>query len=360
MIVFLDNGINIHTPQFDLPELAFDLQVILDEHNSAKVVPRERQLERLSHATICAEIFHHYAPDISIGSIQVVDDSSSRGTCSQLCAGLNWCILHQQEYQIEAVNISIGSTDLSVEVPLHREICVLAETGCRIISARSNQQAFSFPCCFPEVIGVRSSQYLHGDTFQENPTPYDGVDYLAAGGQQLPSKRGTYRAGYGSSYAAPLIAALLLTGRLPERKYYNRITNVAEHYDLQPEYSVIQVVGRRCLTFAQVLQKRWQKDGYSVGGVNLTDDSSKWLTLEVEQLAAYVKTFDTDAVIVAAGQRQDICSDCVITLKWDAKPEYRYDSDADRLEAVLPEDCALFYMEELFAFMRKHMVEEDT
>ncbi len=102
------------------------------------------------HGTACAGIVRKKAPECDIFSIRIFEESLSTGDPT-LIAGLEWAITQQ----MDVVNLSLGSTDVSCREHL-REVCrQAAKAGVVVVAAEHNAGRVSYPAIFPEVIGVR-------------------------------------------------------------------------------------------------------------------------------------------------------------------------------------------------------------
>lgn len=320
-IIVIDDGIS--REQFDLPELAIDLMAAED----GRIEPSDIPAEAFSHGTVCAAILCHYLKlygvPFELGSIRVLNVQTKRGEISRLLAALEWCMCQPPCI----LHMSIG-TELQKDMPsLHHCIRKLRAKGFIIVSARSNHQGISYPACFSEVVGVRTSQYLQNDCYRPNPTPWDGVDYLASGIHTLKLKTGEDYSTYAcNSYAAPLITAQIAAGRIGIEQENACVTGFGEHFGWAEETAVIVVTGEAdyLTEFTEAFCEAWLSDGYQTAVCNDTELAGKegWFRYVKEEQSGIVRQLDLGVLLILTEQLQDIAADYVVTLVRGAEPDF--------------------------------------
>ncbi|MCG8461561.1 MAG: DUF5131 family protein, partial [Holophagales bacterium] len=90
------------------------------------------------------------------------------------------------------------------KVPFYRACERARRAGCIVISAIPFSARPSYPGIFDNVLGVTAGRFANAYDFVHEP--YDGVELMAQGERRVPWASG-WRAVYGSSFAAPHIAA---------------------------------------------------------------------------------------------------------------------------------------------------------
>lgn len=308
-IVFIDSGIN--SSCFHLPKLFCDFCIDKD-HN---MISRGESVPStlFSHGTICAAIFHKYAPEAQIGSIAIMDEITQRAYPNDLIAALEWCA----DNQIEMVNMSLGSSSLRDGGEIMRAVQKLTKTGCKVIAARSNQDFYSIPACMKEVAGVRTNQYLSEGQFMENPTPWDGIDFIASSKHTLELRSGElYHTPMANSYAAPLISAYIATGKI-KKQTYHLLTSFGEHV-INTETIVIAVNGQieKCIPFVSKAVRKFLESGYRAAAVSsdVLSLPEGWIPCDLSpiQFTAIQYQMKLDIVFVVTGQPQDINYDVLV------------------------------------------------
>ena len=108
------------------------------------------------HGTACAGIVRKKAPETEMYSVRIFDETLSTDGTS-LVAALEWTI----SKDMDVVNLSLGSTDLSHREDLRAVCRRAAKAGVVLVAAEHNAGRESYPAMFPEVIGV-SGGWVHG------------------------------------------------------------------------------------------------------------------------------------------------------------------------------------------------------
>jgi uncharacterized NAD-dependent epimerase/dehydratase family protein len=159
--------------------------------------------DRAGHGTACAGIIRKKAPEASIFSIRIFDESlQTEGRL--LVAALRWAIDHR----MDVVNMSLGTTDVAIRDALAR-ICLQAcDAGLILIAAESNEGVESYPAAFHEVIGVAAGKVYGRYSYFYRPG--ETIECVARGDQQRLCWVGPREimAG-GTSFAAPHIAGIV-------------------------------------------------------------------------------------------------------------------------------------------------------
>src|SRR5258706_2812495 len=160
------------------------------------------------------------APGAKIVALRI-EDNSDYLPDSRIEAALRWVINHRKQYNITAVNMSLGDGDYEhkfTRAPYGDELATLKKMGVFITAASGNDgistPGINYPAADPSVVGVGS---VNGSDMISSFTSRAGdLDLLAPGdGIVAPSEEGgrpVYMRGSGTSYAAPVVAgaAMLL------------------------------------------------------------------------------------------------------------------------------------------------------
>jgi subtilisin family serine protease len=171
------------------------------------------------------------APDVHFVALKVLDATGS-GTFGAVQDALNWVVAHQQQYNIVAVNMSLGSGDFAVNpyTFLDSDFTTLVNDGVFISVAAGNdyypnhsQQGLAFPAIDPNVVSVGAVwdgnygtvRWLDGaidyNTAPDHITSFTergpGLDLLAPGAMMTSTYLGNQFVSLaGTSMAAPVVA----------------------------------------------------------------------------------------------------------------------------------------------------------
>ena len=159
--------------------------------------------DRAGHGTACAGIILGKAPDASIYSVRIFDESLSADG-SVLVAALRWCL----GAGMDVVNLSLGTTDPSFRRPLAEAAREAARAGVILVSAEHNEGLESYPAVLPDVIGVTGDKVggRYGYHYREGKP----IECVARGDEQRLcwlQPREVMTAG--TSFAAPHISAIV-------------------------------------------------------------------------------------------------------------------------------------------------------
>lgn len=163
--------------------------------------------DRLGHGTACGGIIRALAPGVRLYSVRVFDEALATSGL-QLVAAIDWAIAEG----MQVVNLSLGTTDPSMEPDLRRACRRAREAGVVLVAAEHNDGLAAFPALLPEAIGVRAGkvQSRYGYYWQDDSP----IECVARGdAQRVRWLGGRHVMVGGSSFAAPhltAIAALLL------------------------------------------------------------------------------------------------------------------------------------------------------
>ena len=105
--------------------------------------------DKAGHGTACAGIILRKAPEASIYSVRIFDESLSADG-SVLVAALRWCL----DEGMDVVNLSLGTTDPGFRRPLAEAAGEAVGAGVILVAAEHNEGLESYPAVLPDVIGV--------------------------------------------------------------------------------------------------------------------------------------------------------------------------------------------------------------
>lgn len=159
--------------------------------------------DQLGHGTACAGIIRAHAPGVRLFSIRVFDEALTTSG-QQLVAAIDWSIAHG----MQVVNLSLGTTDPSMEPDLRRACLRALEAGVILVAAEHNDGIPAYPAALAEAIGVRAGrvQSRHGYYWQDNSP----IECIARGdAQKVKWLNGRHIMIGGSSFAAPHVTAIV-------------------------------------------------------------------------------------------------------------------------------------------------------
>ena len=157
----------------------------------------------VGHGTACAGIIRKKAPDALLYSVRIFDESLMADG-QILIAAIQWCI----DNQMDVVNLSLGTTDVTFKVSL-LDICQKAsEAGLVLVAAESNDGRESYPAVFEEVIGVTGGAIYEMDGFYYRKG--QSIECVARGDEQRVCwLDGKHIMTSGTSFAAPHITGIV-------------------------------------------------------------------------------------------------------------------------------------------------------
>ena len=155
------------------------------------------------HGTACAGIVRRKAPDAEIYSVRIFDETLSTD-CPSLVAALKWTV----SKNMDVVNLSLGSTDVSHREDLRAVCRQAAKAGVVLVAAEHNAGKESYPAMFPEVIGVGGG-WVHG-AYGYYYRPGEAIECVARGNhQRVCWLNGSEIMIEGTSFAAAHIAGIV-------------------------------------------------------------------------------------------------------------------------------------------------------
>lgn len=196
----IDDGIDIK--KLGIDSIDFDLEITSDN----KIVERRTALRGMRHGTTCAAIIKKYYPYGSFGSIKILN-SSARGSTAQLTTAIKWCI----ENNIRLINLSLGSIYFKDYIVLKSIINEAYKKGIIIVAAKSNQDMFTIPASFDNVLGVKCDiqNKLKKGQLYYSELPFDGIEITAKGRHALIENGKRNLLPSANSYAAAYITSFV-------------------------------------------------------------------------------------------------------------------------------------------------------
>jgi uncharacterized NAD-dependent epimerase/dehydratase family protein len=198
-IAIIDSG--IQSNHLEIRHIAGDVDL---ESGSGIEVGRMQNWRDLSgHGTACAGIIRKIAPDAALYDIRIFDESLTADGHA-LIAAIRWSI----EHQMDVVNLSLGTTDVTFRDEL-AEVCHQArEAGVILVAAEHNDGHESYPAVFPDVIGVTGGK-VHGH-YGYYYRPDEKIECVARGDmQRVCWTKPRYIMVSGTSFAAPHITGIV-------------------------------------------------------------------------------------------------------------------------------------------------------
>lgn len=184
----------------------------------------------VGHGTACADLISRLAPDVSITSLAITDETGSFDP-DALIEAIDWCTHHQ----IQVVNISLGTTDASRRSALEQACDRAASAGVLIIAAEQNDGVASYPAHCTATIGVCSGSLPAGGELIYRPG--HPVQCVARGDhQRVRWHGGGDRMVAGSSFAAPRVTAMV--ARMLQESGGAQLSNI--HRMLRQSATIVQ------------------------------------------------------------------------------------------------------------------------
>lgn len=188
-----------------------------------------------SHGTRVARLIHSYT-QAEIISLDVFDSSGIGGATNiSILKAIEWAIAHQQEYNIRAINLSLGGLDKyttpCVDTLFERLAEIAFQQGISIVAASGNlgwTDGLPFPACAPTIISVGSVHDEDGENYIDNvcsektyleravacySNASSFLDILAPGSGirivSVPRDPSNLQSLDGTSFAAPFVTSVL-------------------------------------------------------------------------------------------------------------------------------------------------------
>ena len=155
------------------------------------------------HGTACAGIIRRKAPETDLYSIRIFDASLSTDERA-LSAAIDWATAHQ----LDVVNLSLGTTDVSFRDAIAKACRKAVEAGTIVVAAAHNEGLESYPASLADVIGVEGGKVY--SRYEYDYRPGERIECVARGDEQ----RVCWSDGReimigGTSYAAPHITGIV-------------------------------------------------------------------------------------------------------------------------------------------------------
>ncbi len=155
------------------------------------------------HGTACAGIIRQIAPTAILYDVRIFDESLTADG-SALLAAIRWTI----EQQMDVVNLSLGTTDVSFRDGLAEVCCQARDAGVILVAAEHNDGRESYPAALPDVIGVAGGKVRGRYGYYYRPG--HAIECVARGdAQRVCWTDPPYLMVSGTSYAAPHITGVV-------------------------------------------------------------------------------------------------------------------------------------------------------
>ncbi len=155
------------------------------------------------HGTACAGIIRRKAPQAALYSVRIFDESLQADS-RLLIAAIKWSI----EQGMDIINLSLGTTEVTMRDTLARVCQQAADQGILMVAADHQEGRESYPTHLPQVIGVGAGplQNLYDYNYRQG----DAVECIARGDlQRVCWLEPPEIMLAGTSFAAPHITGLL-------------------------------------------------------------------------------------------------------------------------------------------------------
>ncbi len=198
-IAIIDSGVDSSHP--NVGNIAGGVSIEICENG--EVVLSDDYYDCAGHGTACAGIIRKKAPDVALYSVRIFDVSLVTDGRA-LIAAIQWCI----ENEMDVVNLSLGTTDVTFKASLQKVCRKAVEAGVILVAAESNEGGESYPAVFPEVIGVTGGAVYEPDGFYYRKDLR--IECVARGDEQRVCwLNGKHIMTGGNSFAAPHITGII-------------------------------------------------------------------------------------------------------------------------------------------------------
>ena len=172
--------------------------VYTDQHSQPKLI-----LPLPGHGTAVAGIIQKIAPDAALYDVHIFD-ASLTADGHALVAVIRWSI----EHEMDIVNLSLGTTDVTFRDEL-ADVCHQArEASIILVASEHNDGRESYPAIFPDVIGVTGGKVRGHYGYYYRPG--HAIECVARGDlQRVCWTNPRYVMVSGTSYAAPHITGIV-------------------------------------------------------------------------------------------------------------------------------------------------------
>ncbi len=198
-VAIIDSGIDISHSSIGVIAGGVNISINKDSH----FIYSEEVADCAGHGTACAGIIRKKAPDAALYSVRIFDESLIAGG-RVLIAAIQWCI----DNEMDVVNLSLGTTDVTFKEALQKVCRKAVDTGVILVAAESNDGGESYPAVFPEVIGVTGGAIHEVDGFYFRKDLR--IECVARGDEQRVCwLNGKHIMTGGNSFAAPHITGII-------------------------------------------------------------------------------------------------------------------------------------------------------
>ena len=218
-VAVIDDGINEELYS-SIGCLDFNIEI-----NRELTISQRKYRNKLlsSHGTTCAAIIKKYAPNVSLGSIKILDDHSKRSFRYQLISAIEWCI----QNEINIINLSVGTIDFRDFEEIRDCVNEAYKNSLIIVAACNNKNIYTVPACLTNVIGVRCKKGYINEQYRFIRYSFDGIDVEASGEHLLTDIYGESKyTCISNSFAAPLITAMVY--KILEKNRYKSFDRIRE------------------------------------------------------------------------------------------------------------------------------------
>ena len=106
------------------------------------------------------------APKSHIIALKILDENG-QGNSAQALAAMEWILANQRKYNINVVNLSIGTNDKNSSLPLVRAVSLLCQKGITVVEAAGNQGSKSTAIARRPVQGDVITVGMWEETFED-------------------------------------------------------------------------------------------------------------------------------------------------------------------------------------------------